>query len=72
MKIWMNFVENDIKRRIKGFKEGDDFEDQIIYESKLEKEDCSIEFLNNNEVEISFGFGNIRMTAKEFGELFGK
>jgi len=43
MKIWINFEEGHIKKRINGWEEGDDFEDQLIFEEKQEIENC---FLN--------------------------
>ena len=34
MKLWINFEEKDIKKRQNGWSEGDNFEDQVIFEEQ--------------------------------------
>ena len=69
MKLWINFEEKDIKKRQKGWTDGDDFEDQLIYEAEQDLSNCSIEFVDR-KVTLHFDNGWIEMTREEFGELF--
>ena len=69
MKFWINFEEKDIKKRRNGWKEGDDFEDQIIFEEEQDLNNCSFHF-SPGEVQLHFNNGVLTMTKNEFGELF--
>lgn len=70
MKLWINFDEKDIRDRKEGWREGDDWETQMIYESKQEDIDnCKINF-RYGKVQISFDNGWLEMTQEEFGEMF--
>jgi hypothetical protein len=69
MKIWINFEEKDIKERKKGWSEGDDSEDQLIFEEEQDLEDCYFEF-ENWKVILHFKGGYIKMSIIEFGGLF--
>ena len=70
MKIWINFEEKDIKKRRKGWSEGDDFEDQLIFEEEQDIIDnCYLEFQVNTVI-LHFNNGYLEMTRKEFGGLF--
>jgi len=69
MKIWINFEEKDIKKRKNGWREGDDWDTQLIFEEEQDLENCRIGF-QNDKVFINFNNGCLEMTRKEFGGLF--
>jgi len=70
MKLWINFEGIDINKREKGWAEGDDFEDQLIYESEQDMSNCNLEFGKEGKVTLHFDNGYIEMTKEEFGRLF--
>ena len=69
MKIWINFEEKDINERKNDWVEGDDFEDQLIFEQEQDSDSCFFEF-RGDTVELHFNNGLITMTREEFGDLF--
>lgn len=71
MKLWINFEEEDIKKREKGWSEGDDFEGQLLFEE--EQDLINAHFLDNKrtgEIEFHFNNGFISFKKCEIGELF--
>lgn len=70
MKLWINFGEKDIKKRNNGWKEGQDYDDQLIFEEEQDKSSCQLEFRNNEEVYLHFNNGYFLITKEEFGRLF--
>lgn len=68
MKIWINFDEKDIKKRKEGWRDGDDFNDQVIYEREQE-DNFFLEF-NSEMVTLHFDNGFIEIPKNELGGLF--
>lgn len=68
MKILINFDEKDIKKRKEGWRDGDDFNDQVIYEREQE-DNCYLEF-NSEMVTLHFDNGFIEIPKNELGGLF--
>jgi len=69
MKLWLNFEESVIKERKDGWKEGDDFEGQLVFEEEQDLNECRFEF-KNDQVFLHLNNGVIIMSIKEFGSLF--
>lgn len=69
MKIWINFDEKDIKKRKEGRRDGDDFNDHVIYEREQDIDNCYLEF-RNEMVILHFDNGFIEIPKNELGGLF--
>lgn len=69
MKIWINFSSNEIKKRKDGWRDGDDFDGQLIYEREQDINYCYLEF-RNEMVILHFDNGSIEIPKSELGGLF--
>jgi hypothetical protein len=69
MKIWINFDEKEIKKRKEGWREGNDWNGQLIYEREQDIDNCYLEF-NNEMVTLHFDNGFIEIPKSELGGLF--
>ncbi|MFA5395257.1 MAG: hypothetical protein WC346_04485 [Methanogenium sp.] len=68
MKLWINFEDEDIKKRINGWKEGDDFEGQLVFEEESIPEDCGFDY-KDDKIRFYFNNGYIEINKKELGKI---